>query len=86
MKLLLDFINNVLAMNATNGTHLKPHVTYLKIKEAMSNRIWCKGINRESCQTGRDPYSWTRFCQKWTCMLTPDLYADQGLICTQIMG
>ena len=46
-------------MNATNGRHLKPPVTYLKIKEAMSNRIWCKGINRESCQTGRDPYSWT---------------------------
>ena len=59
MKLLLDFINNVLAMNATNGRHLKPPLSYLKIEEAMSNLIWCKGISRESCQTGRDPYSST---------------------------
>ena len=59
MKLLLDFINNVLAMNATNGRHLKPPLSYLKIEEAMSNLIWCKGIIRESCQTARDPYSST---------------------------
>ena len=57
--MLIDFINNVLAMNATNGRHLKPPATYLKIEEAMSNRIWSRGINRESYQTGRDPYSST---------------------------
>ena len=28
----------------------------------------------------------TRFCQQWMCTLTPDLHADQGLICTQIRG
>ena len=59
VKVLIEFINNVLAMNATNGRHLKPPATYLKIEEAMSNRIWSRGINRESCQTGRDPYSST---------------------------
>ena len=59
VKLLLDFINNVPAMNATNGRHLKPPATYLKIEEAMSNRIRCKGMNRESCQMGKDPYSST---------------------------
>ena len=39
VKVLIDFINNVLAMNATNGIHLKPPATYLKIEEAMSNWI-----------------------------------------------
>ena len=48
-----------MAQNATNVRHLKPPLTYLKIKEAMANRIWSKGINREARQTGRDPYSST---------------------------
>ena len=57
VHVLIDFINHVLALNATNGRLLKPPLTYLKIEEAMSNRIW--SINREACQTGRDPYSST---------------------------
>ena len=59
VRLLIDFINHVLAENATNGRHHKPPLTYQKIKEAMANRIWSRGISREACQTGRDPYSST---------------------------
>ena len=39
VQVLIDFINHVLALNATNGRILKPPLTYLKIEEAMSNRI-----------------------------------------------
>ena len=59
VRILINFINHVLAENATNGRNLKPPLTYQKIEEAMANRIWSKGINREACQTGRDPYSST---------------------------
>ena len=60
VRILINFINHVLAENATNGRHLKPPLTYQKIKEAMANRIGSKGINSEACQTGREPYSSTQ--------------------------
>ena len=59
VRILIDFINHVMAENATKGRHLKPSLTYQKIKEAMTNRVWSKGISKEACQTGRDPYSST---------------------------
>ena len=59
VKILIDFINYVLTTNATySGQHRQPS-TYAKIEEVMENRIWSRGINRESCQTGRDPWSST---------------------------
>ena len=59
VRLLIDFINNVLSTNATYGRQMRPPATYTKIEEIMANRIWSRGINRESCQTGRDPWSST---------------------------
>ena len=59
VKILIDFINNVLSTNATYGRQYKQPATYVKIEEAMANRIWSRGINQESCQTGRDPWSST---------------------------
>ena len=59
VRILIDFINHVMAENATKGRHLKPPLTYQKIEEAMTNRVWSKGISKEACQTGRDPYSST---------------------------
>ena len=48
VRVLIDFINHVLALNATNGRLLKPPLTYLKIEEAMSNQVSAKGIIREA--------------------------------------
>ena len=59
VKLLVDFINTVLSTNATFGRQQRPPSSYAKIKEILANRVWSKGINRESCQTGRDPWSST---------------------------
>ena len=59
MKILIDFINNVLSTNATYGRQSRQPATYAKIEEVMANRIWSRGINREMCQTGRDPWSST---------------------------
>ena len=57
VKILIDFINNVLSTNATYGRQNRQPATYAKIEEVMANRIWSRGINREMCQTGRDPWS-----------------------------
>ena len=59
VKILIDFINNVLSTNATFGRQNRQPASYAKIEEVMANRIWSRGINREMCQTGRDPWSST---------------------------
>ena len=59
VKILIDFINNVLSTNATYGRQNRPPASYAKIEEVMANRIWSRGINREMCQAGRDPWSAT---------------------------
>ena len=59
VKILIDFINNVLSTNATYGRQNRQPASYAKIEEVMANRIWSRGINREMCQTGRDPWSST---------------------------
>ena len=58
--LLINFIKHVLAENATKGRHLKLPLYYHKIEEAMASQIWAKGISKEACQRGWDPYSLTR--------------------------
>ena len=57
VKILIDFINNVMSTNATYGRQNRQPASYAKIEEIMSNRIWSRGINRERCQTGPDPWS-----------------------------
>ena len=59
VKILIGFINHVLAENANKGRQMKQPISYLKIEEAMSDRIWSRGISKSACQTGRDPYSST---------------------------
>ena len=49
----------MLAENANKGRQLKQPISYLKIEEAMADRVWSKGISKSACQTGRDPYSST---------------------------
>ena len=45
VKILIDFINNVLSTNATYDRQHKQPATYSKIKEVIANRIWSRGIN-----------------------------------------
>ena len=59
LQVLIDFINNVLSTNATYGRQNRPPASYAKIEEVMANRVWSRGINREKCQAGRDPWSAT---------------------------